>query len=401
MSPNRTGTTLRRYRLARQLSLRDLAGALFCDHTWVLAIEAGRRWPNNRGWVEDADLLLCAGGELVASWDADQAERARAEDTMRMLKEARQGSEELILAPDGVALDDIGQRIVDISTKARLESYDETLKRALGIRAELTRRLRVGAHSPNEIRDLYVALGRVCGVLSYLTLDLGQHDHAKVHAEAAFQLGDRAGHDQLRAWARGTQALAFRFTKDFELARGAAEDGLNYVGRSTGTTEPRLLCGLAASVANLGDSTLALELLEQADRVRDHCRPDEIPGLFTFTPAKQIYYHGFSLMWADDSKTLTKSITASEDALRAWKVQRSPGDEMLTTIYLAMANARVGDLDASLAAVSPVLEQPIEAHFSWVRKRLNQLDGLLAKHFPDSKDAQEERETLRAYVHAA
>lgn len=401
MNSNRVGQTLRRFRLARRLSQRELAATLFCDRSFITSIEAGRRWPANRGWVEEVDLVLDAGGELVAAWDADQAERAQAADTMRLLETARRESEELLLVPDGASLDEIGQRIVDIATKARLESYDRTLERALALRAELTRRLRSGAHNPNTIRDLYVALGRVCGILSYLTLDLGQADHAKVHAQAAFQLGDRADHDQLRAWSRGTQALAHRFTKDFELAAAAAEDGLNYVNGSTGTSEPRLLCSLAASAANLGDSGRALELLEQADRVRDHgADSDEIPGLFTFTPAKQMYYHGFSLMWADDAKTLNRSIKASEEALHAWQVQRSPGDEMLTSIYLAMANARVGHLDASLAAVSPVLEQPIEHHFSWVRKRLNQLGNILAQRFPDSKEAAEERATLRAYVHA-
>ncbi|SUH72023.1 Uncharacterised protein [Nocardia africana] len=402
MNANRIGQALRRFRLAQPMSQRELAAVLFCDRSYITSVEKGRRWPGNRGWVEEADLALDAGGELVAAWDADQAERAAAADTMRLLEDARRGSEQLLLAPDGASLDEIEQRIVDIATKARLESYDLTLERALGLRAELTRRLQVGAYSPNAIRDLYVALGRVCGVLAYLTLDLGQADHAKVHAQAAFQLGERAGHDQLRAWSRGTQALAHRFTKDFELAAAAAEDGLTYVGKSTGTTEPRLLCGLAASVANLGQSERALELLKQADRARAQgANSDEIAGLFTFTPAKQVYYHGFSLMWADDLKTLNRSIKASEEALQAWRVQRSPGDEMLTTIYLAMANARVGDLDASLAAVSPVLEQPIEHHFSWVRKRLNQLDGLLAQHFPGSREAEEERQTLRAYVHAA
>lgn len=289
---------------------------------------------------------------------------------------------------------------MDIATKARLESYEVTPQRALGLREELTRRITAGAYSPATIRDLYVALGRVCGVLSYLTLDLGQHDHATLHAQAAFNLGERAGHDQLRAWSRGTQALAFRFGRDFEQAAWVATDGLNYVNRSTGTTEARLLCGLAASLANLGDSVSTMERLEDADRARERAGPDEIGGLFTFTPAKQVYYQGFSLMWADDKKTLCKSIKASEAALDAWKVQRSPGDEMLTTIYLAMANARVGDLDASVAAVAPVLNQPISAHFSWVRKRLKQLDGLWALHFPDSRTAREERETLQAYVHA-
>lgn len=205
-------------------------------------------------WVERADTALDGNGVLVASWDADQADRQAAAKRKRLLREALQGSEALLAAPDGVPLEGIGQEIVNISTKARLESYDQTLRKALGLRSELARRLKVGAYSTGEIRDLYVALGRVSGVLSYLTLDLGQAQDAKVHAEAAFQLGDRAGHDQLRAWARGTQALAYRFTKDFGMERDSAEDGLNYVGKSTGTSVSRLLCGLAASVANLGDS---------------------------------------------------------------------------------------------------------------------------------------------------
>jgi hypothetical protein len=373
---------------------------LYCSYSWLSNVESGRRWPTDRGWVEQADLALNAKGTLVAAWDADQREKARYADTLRMLDTTRRESEALLASPDGAELDRIHDGIIQVATNARFEPYEKTVKRAVDIRAELMRRVKEGAHRPEEIRDLYVALGRVCGVLAYLTLDLGQADTARVHAQAAFRLGDRADHDQLRAWARGTQALAFRFTKDFKLARDAAIDGLNYTGASTGTAEPRLLCGLAASVANLGDSDTALELLEQADRARDKCGADEVPGLFSFSPAKQIYYHGFSLMWADEPKILRKSVSASTEAIAAWKVQHSPGDEMLTQIYLASANARLGDLDSSLAAVAPVLEKPISAHFSWVRKRLNQLDGLLLTHFPDSQVANDMRETLSAYVHA-
>ncbi|WP_433198239.1 helix-turn-helix domain-containing protein [Nocardia sp. CA-107356] len=400
MEPERTGRTLRQLRTERGLSLRELASALFCDYSWLCNIEVGRRWPKDRGWVEQADLALEAGGALVAAWDADQREHARFADTVRMLEQARRDSEALLVAPDGVQLDQVHDGIIHIAKNARFESYDKTLARATETRAELMRRIKLGAYRPDEIRDLYVALGRVCGVLSYLTLDLGQADTARVHAQAAFQLGDRADHDQLRAWARGTQALAFRFTKDFEQARDAAADGLRYVGGSTGTAEARLLCGLAASVANLGDSERASELLDRAERARDHAGPDEVPGLFTFTPAKQIYYRGFSLMWAEDTKTLRRSVRASQDAIAAWQVQRSPGDEMLSQIYLATANARLGDLDGSIAAVTPVLDNPISAHFSWVRKRLNQLNSLLGKHFPDSVVAAEMRDTLNAYTHA-
>lgn len=86
----------------------------------------------------------------------------------------------------------------------------------------------------------------------------------------------------------------------------------------------------------------------------------------------------------EDKKTLRRTAKASEDAIDPWPVHRSPGDEMLIQIYLATANARLADLESSVAAVSLLFANPISAHFSWVRKRLNQLNGLLGKHFPDS-----------------
>jgi hypothetical protein len=345
--------------------------------------------------------VLNAGGALVAAWHAEKRERACGVDTMRTLDLARWATETLLTLPDAVGLDRIQDGIVRVATNARLKPSAQTVAHALDLRDELARRLREGAHRPDDIRELYVALGRVCGVLAYLALDLGQAAAAHEHLQAAFQLGDRAEHDQLRAWARGTQALAFRFTKDFERSRDAAADGLKYVSGATGTAEPRLLCGLAASVANLGDSARALELLEQADRARDACSPDEIPGLFSFSPAKQIYYHAFSLMWAEDPKILRKSVKASNDALAAWKVQYSPGDEILTQIYLASASARLGELDNAITAVASVLEEPPSAHFSWVCKQLIQLGGLLGQNFPDSRVATDMCQALRAYVHAA
>ncbi|MFD6393156.1 helix-turn-helix domain-containing protein [Nocardia sp. NPDC060259] len=398
METDRTGAELKRLREARGLSYRDLGALLFCHHTQIAHIESGRRWPKDRAWVEAADIALGAAGTLATAWDADQRQFARRADTLRMLEQAEADSRALLALPDVADLDEIQSGIHRIATGARFEPYDGTLTRASDLRVELMRRIRVGAHSPAELRTLYAALGRVCGVLAYLTLDLGQAETARMHAQAAFKLGDRADHDQLRAWARGTQALAFRFDKAFEQAAWAASDGLRYTNNSTGTSKPRLLCGLAASVANLGDSGRALELLDEAERARERAAVDEFPGLFTFTPAKQIYYRGFSLMWAEDKKTLRKSARASEDAIDAWQVQRSPGDEMLSQIYLATAEARLGDLDGSIAAVTPVLENPISAHFSWVRKRLRQLDGLLGEHFPDSAPASEMRETLGAYI---
>ncbi|MGH3516448.1 MAG: hypothetical protein ACRDQ7_03340 [Haloechinothrix sp.] len=141
--------------------------------------------------------------------------------------------------------------------------------------------------------------------------------------------------------------------------------------------------------------------MEDAGRARERCGKDELGGLFTFTRAKQIYYSGSALMWAEDAAALRLSVAASTEAIGTWQQQRSPGDEMLSQVYLATANAKLRDLDASIAALRPVLDQPITAHFSWVRKRLNQLATLLGERYPSSGTAAETREELRAYVHTS
>jgi hypothetical protein len=409
VSAGQTGNVLRELRRSRGLSLRQLAGLTYCDHSQLGNIEAGRRWPKDRGWIERTDIVLGGGGVLVAAWDADQQRIAQAANLTRLLDQAHRDSKALLTAPDGAALDDIQSGIVEISTNTRREPYETTLAQASQLRVELARRVRETVwQRPEQLRELYIALSRVCGVLSYITLDLGQSDTALVHARAAYTLADKANHDDLRVWARGTEALALRFAKDFQLARDVALDGLRFADGVTGTAKARLLCSLAASTSNLGDTVTAARLLNQADEARDGAGPDEVPGLFTFTETKQTYYHGFTLMWAEKPGALGQSVKASTDAISEWQSERAPGasldsstgDEMLTHIYLATANARLGELDASIAAVQPVLDLPITAHFSWVRKRLHQLDGLLAKHFPDSQVAADARTTLQAYEHA-
>jgi transcriptional regulator with XRE-family HTH domain len=359
-----------------------------------------RRWTRDaRGWKLTSATSASTFTMIDVDYDDSQL-GAHTTRTVRMLDRARRESEQLLTAPDGVDLDRLQQGIADLAVNARFEPYPQTVAYAMEIRAELLRRLRQGVHRPGEIPDLLIALGRACGVLAYVTLDLGQADAAGVHARAAFDMGDRADSNTLRAWSRGTQSLVYRFEKNFELARDAAANGLRYADASTGTARARLLCGLGQSTSNLGDTATAITILEDADRARETAGEDEFGGLFTFTRAKQVYYSGSALMWAEDPAALRRSVAASQAAIDSWQDQPSPGDEMLSQVYLATANTKLGDLDASIAALRPVLNQPITAHFSWVLKRLTQLTALLGERYPKSVTAEELREELRAYVHA-
>ncbi|WP_158886102.1 helix-turn-helix domain-containing protein [Amycolatopsis anabasis] len=398
MNPDRTAKVLKQLRDEREISQRDLAAATFVDKSTVSCFESGSRWPQDRNWVEQADRALRAGHRLLDAWDADQRQIAEATNTMRLLVEGQRESERLLAMPDVADADELHQCIADLAIRARREPAAETLESTERVRQELVRRLRQRRGPTARDAELMVALGRACGILAYTVLDLGQPHAAKIHAAATLALANRANHDGLRAWAYGTQSLIYRFAKDFENAQKAASDGLQYAG--SGTSLPRLRCGLAQSTSNLGDTARAIELLDQAARDRETCGTDEIGGLFTFTETKQIYYGGSALIWARDPSALRRSLASSSEAIAHWKHQPSPGDEMLSQVYLGIANAKLGELDAAESALRPVLDQPIDRHFSWVRKRLHQLADYLKTHYPGAETAISMREELQSYTHS-
>ena len=73
------------------------------------------------------------------------------------------------------------------------------------------RDLRIGAFHALTARrqakekDLYLVAGYLSGILAYAVLDLGHPDAAMTNTRSAWMCGERAGHNGLRAWVRGTQ----------------------------------------------------------------------------------------------------------------------------------------------------------------------------------------------------
>jgi hypothetical protein len=257
-----------------------------------------------------------------------------------------------------------------------------------------------GAVRPGQLSDLYVALGRVCGVLAYAALDLGSPEAAATHGRAVWTMGDMAGDNNLRAWARGTQSLIARFEKNYPLAQAYVDDGLRFA--DVGTSEIRLLCGAAQCAANLGDSATALEQIEDARRAREHAMADPVDGLFGFSPAKQSYYSASSLMWLPERSALEIAERSAIDAIEIWQhepvEQRSLDDESLAHVYLATARLKLGEVDGAMAAVRPIMALPEERQISWIRKRVGELGDILDNDgYRNSATASDAREELRAY----
>lgn len=400
----RFGELVGSLRRGRGLSLADLASATYVSRGWVNNVEAGRRWPA-RSWVEQVERECGAIGELVPAWD--RIERQRSSDgAIRSILTKSVRESELLLAsePDAVDLDRMQQSVADLSVAYLSNPAEPMLRQGMLLRQEFVRRLTSGAVRPQELLDIYDALSRISGILAYAAVDLGHPDAAAVHAHTTFRMADDAGDNELRAWARGTQALIARFDQHFDKSQEFIEDGLKYAG--LGTSEVRLLCGAAQTAANLGDIDGALTYIDSAKGARDRAGVDTVEGLFGFSPAKQAYYSGSALMWLPDRKALTIAEESAGTAIAMWEhepvEQRSLDDEALAHVYAATARLQLGEVDGALEAVRPVLDLPADRQISWIRKRVGNLADILTDdRFHGSVTAASARAELRAYSDGA
>jgi ATP/maltotriose-dependent transcriptional regulator MalT len=276
------------------------------------------------------------------------------------------------------------------------------LHRAHALRSDALQRLRDHRHATLERADLYVAAGRLSGILAYAALDLGDADAALEHARAAGRCARHAGDLELLMWVRGTQSLIARFKGDYGVALDYVRDGLQYAGDVPGTGEARLLCGEVQCLANLGDSRAANRTLRLAEQAREKVTgPDSLAGLFEFSETKQRYYAASSLIWLDGGDDARTAATEAEAAIAAWEQmpteQRSLDDERLAHIYLATARVQLGEVEAAAEAMAPVLTLPAEAQISWINKRAHRIGAMLsAPQYRTSAAATALRESIGA-----
>jgi len=394
------GSLLAGVRQARGLSLADLAGSTFVSRGWINNVEAGRRWPD-RGWAEQVERVLLTDGRLIAEWERGEQARADEASLTNLIKQSERESRLLLaVQPDGVDLDFLNESVADLAVAYLASAPQPMLEEAMALRRELMRRLSLGAMRPSEMADLYVALGRVSGILSYAALDLGHNDAAMLHGSAAWQMADLAGDNELKSWTRGTQSLIARFDKRYQFGQELIADGMKYAG--SGTSEVRLICGAAQCAANLGDGRTAFSLIEQASRARERSKTDSIDGLFGFSPAKQAYYSASSLMWLPDRAALGTAIQSATLAIETWETEapehRSLDDEALAHVYLATARLKLGEIEGAMDAARPIMKLPEERQISWIRNRIADLGDILEdSHFKNSPLAQNARDELRSY----
>lgn len=305
-------------RASRGKSLADLAQLIHFSRGYIGNIENGSKFPT-RPFAELADTALQARGALLAAWVLAEEEEREAERTRRLLATSVRESNAL----DALCGSRPDSGFVSQSVRELAIDYLGTppapmLARTTQVRTSLVDRLKNGGMRAEDEKDLLLAVGQLSGVLAYAALDLGSPAAALAHARAAWQCADRVGDNELRAWTRGTQSLISRFQGDYDQALAFIRDAEQYA--TQGTSRPRILCGLAQCMANLGDAAEANKALNAAQEAREQARTlDSVPGLFEFTQAKQHYYAGSSLIWLTGRENAERAQREASMAIRMWE----------------------------------------------------------------------------------
>ncbi|MEU8333673.1 helix-turn-helix transcriptional regulator, partial [Micromonospora sp. NPDC048839] len=142
---------------------------------------------------------------------------------------------------------------------------------------------------PGQQRELYLIVAQAAALLASESVDLGLWPSAMEYARAAYTYGEVAGHDGVRAYARGMQATIAYWT-------GQTADAVEYAETAValapaGVARVRALAVLARAWSHRGAADNVRRAVSAAEEARgtdgQDLLHDIIGGEFGYTPAQQ------------------------------------------------------------------------------------------------------------------
>ncbi|MQS39047.1 hypothetical protein FFZ77_26755 [Streptomyces katsurahamanus] len=242
-----------------------------------------------------------------------------------------------------------------------------------------------GRQPPRYTSDLYVGAGVLCGVLANASFDLGRYDAAETQARTAFLFGELAGHNGLRSWVRGLQAvIAYWDGRPADAVR-LADSGSGFTPES-GTAQIRLESVKARAYGQLNRGGDALAALGAADRLRERLvEGDELPGgMMAFPVEKQLFYSSSTHLWLAGGQHLSAAEARAAEAVDMFQSappeQQRLGEMSLARMDLAMARLGRGDIDGAGIQIHAVLEVSARRRTESVDRRIGHFSRRLALH---------------------
>ncbi|QOV40991.1 XRE family transcriptional regulator [Streptomyces ferrugineus] len=228
-----------------------------------------------------------------------------------------------------------------------------------------------GHQYPRQSSDLYVAAGYLCGLLAWMSSDLGQLRDADTQGRTAWLCAELAGHNELRAWVLSTRSKVAFWDGRLRDAIGHARRGATY--RPSGTVAVLLACQEADAWSLLGAEDEPLGALARAEDARAGISSeDDIGGLFSCQPARQENYAAAVQLRVGRP---TDALRAADHALELLRDQpvRAYGTEAQIHISKAAAHLSTGEAEGALEALMPVLALPPDHRLEPVTRRLSEL----------------------------
>lgn len=233
-----------------------------------------------------------------------------------------------------------------------------------------------GHQYPRQSADLYVVAGYLCGLLAWMSSDLGQLRAADAQGRTAWLCAELAGRNELRAWVLSTRSKIAFWDGRLKEAITRARQGASY--RTGGTVGVLLACQEADAWSQLGAHDEAIAALARAEDARDAVtEADDIGGLFSCLPARQENYAAGVRLRVGAP---TEALQAAENALTLLASQpvRAYGTEAQIHISRAAAHLDTGEAEGALEALAPVLALPPDHRLAPVTERLRALTSGLS-----------------------
>ncbi|WP_326811614.1 helix-turn-helix transcriptional regulator [Streptomyces scopuliridis] len=234
-----------------------------------------------------------------------------------------------------------------------------------------------GHQPPRQSADLYLSAGYLCGLLAWMTSDLGNLRAADTHGRTAWLCAENAGHDGLRAWVCSTRSK-------IALWDGRLRDAVNHARRGSlvtvgGTVGVLLACQEADAWAVLGAADEAENALSRAARAREAIvGEDDIGGLFSCPQARQENYAAAVHLRIGQPQAALRE-TQSALSLLGTQSVRAYGTEAQIHIGQASALLDCGETDGIMPALLPVLAMPAERRMGPVTQRMRELAAAMAR----------------------
>jgi hypothetical protein len=217
----------------------------------------------------------------------------------------------------------------------------------------------------DHLRHLYFLGGVTGGLLAKASHDLGNSDAALTQTRTAFLCADSADHNGLRAWIRGLQSLVSYWAGNAHESVRYAQLGAGHAERSNSTTGVWLPVSEARAWAALGNAEAATEALERADKAWNAVRNDDLDdlgGICTFGPARQLYYAADALAWLPGEAAGGQRYSTL--AVEAYAERNGPdwafGDAAGSQAAMALTRIAQRDLEGACEAMAPVLALPAD-----------------------------------------